>query len=1038
MPRIHGNTPNSIQRLSEVDSLVISQKYNGKKVLPAGEYKINVYDTHLITMTSSNEGDNTNQAVNIVDDLGNILLECNRVKGRCFRSMLNIYNQSGFKLGYVRKRLCKCKTEYEICTANQNLLFLLNFDSNTSEFGINISNCDGTHVIATVELLEILDDKLYSILTYLEQIAILQKTLILCAVIFCCEEEYKNNKNKNILCCSLFKEIKPGFCPPVPKDSVGVCVEYCSSDDTCPGEQKCCSNGCGHFCSVPTGGVIPRPVKPGFCPPVPKDSVGVCVDECSSDDTCPGEQKCCSNCCGHFCSVPTGGVIPRPVKPGFCPPVPKDSVGVCVSNIAAVTTPVRVNKNVVQMVGDIFVPYQPVELFPGQITLQHSIYQYLRMGAVFDICREERRYRDLTRANQYYDPTLSPDKQSIVHSMEDNEEESSFSSPTDTVMNSINHVNKKREYRNLSGANQYYDPALSTDKQRAGQDRLFIAAIDIGTTYSGYAYASRRDVEKDPSNIYCPQWRSDEGLYYKTATAVLFDEDGNFNKFGFEAEEYYNDDQSDKFKCFFFQDFKMLLYEKRDDLSKTDVIKDITGKQMKAIQVFSAAISYLKDHLLKTLQKSFQTDSNISYKDIHWVLTVPAIWEMRAKQFMRDAAEMAGISGDQLSLALEPEAASLYCRKVPMRIKDSVTKTVDLLGPGISYVVLDQGGGTLDVTGHRIENDSCLTEIISPNGGNWGGNNVTYEFEKYLNKIFTNAVVENIKAEDPVAYFDIIKQFERKKKCFNPKSDGDVVLSISPVFLEMYDKAYNSSLPSNTNQIQIARGKMRISAQQFKSFFDPSIKYLTQHVSELFKNPKLQDVNVILAVGGFSESEIIIDSISKCLPNIEIIVPKDPGLAVLKGAVVFGLEPCGVKSRISRYTYGIKVEKEILTKGDENYRKIRRNLQKRRFATDVFEKLVEINEEINVGAWQPSMKYELINKNDKEVQIEFYATQEKDPVHVTDPGCMKLGTLKVNLRERKTSEGALKLQINAGGTEILAVITDENNGQKFKAKFCLP
>lgn len=61
---------------------------------------------------------------------------------------------------------------------------------------------------------------------------------------------------------------------------------------------------------------------------------------------------------------------------------------------------------------------------------------------------------------------------------------------------------------------------------------------------------------------------------------------------------------------------------------------------MKAIQVFSAAICYLKDHLLKTLQKSFHTDSNISNTDIHGVLTVPAIWEMRAKQFMRDAAEM--------------------------------------------------------------------------------------------------------------------------------------------------------------------------------------------------------------------------------------------------------------------------------------------------------------------------------------------------------------------------------------------------------------
>ncbi|XP_071125472.1 heat shock 70 kDa protein 12A-like [Mytilus edulis] len=646
------------------------------------------------------------------------------------------------------------------------------------------------------------------------------------------------------------------------------------------------------------------------------------------------------------------------------------------------------------------------------------------MGAVLQTCRKKKpvqhqvelqtknKQQKNIKARQHYDPALAPDLQSIVQNMENNEEESSFNSPTETVINSVYHVNRK-----------------------AGHDRIFIAAIDIGTTYSGYAYASRRDLEKDPSNIYCPQWRGDEGMYYKTATAVLFDEDGNFHKFGFEAEEYYNDDQSDKFKCFFFKNFKMLLYENRNDLSEDVVIKDITGKQMKAIQVFSAAICYLKDHLLKTLQKSFHTDSNISNTDIHWVLTVPAIWEMRAKQFMRDAAEMAGILGDQLSLALEPEAASLYCRKVPMRIKDSVTKTVDLLGPGISYVLLDQGGGTLDVTGHRIEKDNCLTEIISPNGGNWGGNNVNYEFEKYLNKMFTKTVVEKIKAEDPVAYFDIIKQFERKKKSVNPKSEGDVVLSISPVFSEMYDKIYNASLPS---EIQIKRGKMRISAQQFKSFFDPSIKSITQHVLEIFKNPKLQNVNVILAVGGFSESEIIIDSISKSLPNMETIVPKDPVLAVLKGAVVFGFEPCGVKSRISRYTYGIKVEKEIRTKGDENYRKIRRNVQKRRFAIDVFERLVEIGEEINVGTWQSTMEYEPINKNDKEVQIEFYATEEKDPVHVTDPGCMKLGTLKVNLRERKTSDGALKLQINAGGTEILAVITDENNGQIFKAKFCLP
>uniref|UniRef100_G1Q966 WAP domain-containing protein n=1 Tax=Myotis lucifugus TaxID=59463 RepID=G1Q966_MYOLU len=41
---------------------------------------------------------------------------------------------------------------------------------------------------------------------------------------------------------------KPGFCPRLPKDAIGLCVEKCLGDDSCPGEMKCCGNGCGHVC----------------------------------------------------------------------------------------------------------------------------------------------------------------------------------------------------------------------------------------------------------------------------------------------------------------------------------------------------------------------------------------------------------------------------------------------------------------------------------------------------------------------------------------------------------------------------------------------------------------------------------------------------------------------------------------------------------------------------------------------------------------------------------------------------------------------
>lgn len=57
---------------------------------------------------------------------------------------------------------------------------------------------------------------------------------------------------------------------------------------------------------------------------------------------------------------------------------------------------------------------------------------------------------------------------------------------------------------------------------------------------------------------------------------------------------------------------------------------------MEATVVFSQAIQYMKNHLFKNLLKD---NTNITEKDILWVITVPAIWEDSAMLFMRTAAE---------------------------------------------------------------------------------------------------------------------------------------------------------------------------------------------------------------------------------------------------------------------------------------------------------------------------------------------------------------------------------------------------------------
>lgn len=53
------------------------------------------------------------------------------------------------------------------------------------------------------------------------------------------------------------------------------------------------------------------------------------------------------------------------------------------------------------------------------------------------------------------------------------------------------------------------------------------------------------------------------------------------------------------------------------------------------MHVFSLSIKFLRDHLFDSLKDKF---SGIKEEDIHYVLTVPAIWDDNAKQFMREAA----------------------------------------------------------------------------------------------------------------------------------------------------------------------------------------------------------------------------------------------------------------------------------------------------------------------------------------------------------------------------------------------------------------
>lgn len=79
----------------------------------------------------------------------------------------------------------------------------------------------------------------------------------------------------------------------------------------------------------------------------------------------------------------------------------------------------------------------------------------------------------------------------------------------------------------------------------------------------------------------------------------------------------------------------ILNYSQGRRLRRREKLTDDQGQQMLAIDVFSKSIAYLKRTLLKHITDAVK---DFRESDVHWVITVPAIWDDSAKQFMREAA----------------------------------------------------------------------------------------------------------------------------------------------------------------------------------------------------------------------------------------------------------------------------------------------------------------------------------------------------------------------------------------------------------------
>ncbi|KAL3866106.1 hypothetical protein ACJMK2_043439 [Sinanodonta woodiana] len=388
-------------------------------------------------------------------------------------------------------------------------------------------------------------------------------------------------------------------------------------------------------------------------------------------------------------------------------------------------------------------------------------------------------------------------------------------------------------------------------------------------------------------------------LSLKTPTSILINKDRKFENFGYEAEERYEElcllKQHEQF--YFFKHFKMKLQELKG-LEANFLLADETGsKELPAMLVFSLAIKCLMEHALKYIKgKRGNTDES----SILWALTVPAIWNEAETQFMKDAAVKAGIKREYLKIVFEPEAASFACRYLHINTLDQ-TKYKPCFSDvpiGTMYMVVDLGGGTADIVIHKKIDQMRVKEISRPSGGPWGGTEVDSNFLKFVIKIVGAKVFMLFKKKYPGDYAELMQEFEVKKRNVEHDMKKKVHFKLPASLSNICQKETRKDLQETVKEteyrdkMQFVGDKVLIDPEIFYSFFEPVTDKIVEHVTYILGTRQGSQVALLLMVGGFSESKYIQNIMKSEFQSdkMDVLIPDEPGVSVIKGAVVFARE----------------------------------------------------------------------------------------------------------------------------------------------------
>ncbi|CAM6118101.1 unnamed protein product [Calypogeia fissa] len=577
------------------------------------------------------------------------------------------------------------------------------------------------------------------------------------------------------------------------------------------------------------------------------------------------------------------------------------------------------------------------------------------------------------------------------------------------------------------------------------EDPKIVVGIDFRTTFSGFAYALMSDPEKVYTFYDWPsQATAGAKPYCKTQTSLWYNDNSELQDWGWPA--YVNHNKALQsinaktkgstsasrrnlfFACgFFFTKFKLHLAavgSAADTKPQAGLLEGLS-LGFPPERLISDYLRQLSIFIMAELKNKF--GGYIVKTDIQWCLTVPAIWNDAAKQTMLNCSQRAGLvqgrlctdkdaSAHPITIVLGPEAASVCCQ---LKLKESQFRK------GSKFLVVDAGGGTVDLVVHEKVDDSGVRvkEVACSTGDLCGGTFVDKAFMDYLAGKIDG--FEKFCSEYPATALTIKGYWENLKCGFSGTPDP-YSLELPAKLTAVWEANKKTSGMECLDAAQY--DEVVITGEDMKMIFEGEVtKILKLIADQLALAPG--GVEAIMVVGGFSNSPYLMKRIRDRFSSTvqHIISPTDPGSAVCQGAVAFGTQgPDIMMSRKSRKTYGIAASRAF-RKGDPTS-SLKFDDRGRARCNTHFSVFTRIGDDVPVNH-HVSHPFSPIDKAATGLRITMYSTTNPGPEYVTEPGVTEVGswTFPLTLEAQRMEEWpSVEIMMYFGRTLIEVFVEPKN------------